>query len=233
MIAGLPIDRGPLAGWVTLDALAADRFDLAEAYFVAAERGDPGLDRRGQGAYFIGAIAYYLAATVAVSQLHHNTTPDITWHNFAVTTAGGGAMDLRYRLAEDTGITPRPIGEVLDTAMVPLIGRVKLATRLAEPAQWRLVADGLAAAFLLAGHALGCPDRAQAAAMAAVRDPRFKPFNGHTGFHRLSETEVFLKRGGCCRYYTCDAGSYCATCILRSPQDQLLQLQRQIDAVRP
>jgi hypothetical protein len=61
--------------------------------------------------------------------------------------------------------------------------------------------------------------------LAVVRDPRFRPFNGHTGYHRLGASEVYLKRGGCCRYYTCEGGVYCATCILRPPEEQLAELR--------
>lgn len=226
MIAGLPLDHGSLQeGWVTLAALAEERFDLAEAYFAAAEQGDPGLDRRGQGAYFVGSISYYLAALVADAVLARGNVPDVSTHNFAVAPDGDAAMQLRYRFGDDAGATDRPIGEVMEATMMPLIARVKTETRLSDPAQWRLVADSIAGAFLLVGAALGRSAEAQSLAMGVVRDPRFKPFNGHTGYHHLSETQVFLRRGGCCRYYTCDAGSYCATCILRPPEDQLRELR--------
>jgi hypothetical protein len=226
MIAGLPIDRGPLDGeWVTLAALAGERFDLAEAYFTAAERGDPGLDRRGQGAYFLGTISYYLAAAIADAVLRRNEAPDVSDATFGVTPGGETAMSLHYRLAAEIGVTDRPIGAVMEAAMAPLVARVKAETRLSDPAQWRLVADSIAGAFLLVGDALGRGAEAQAIALVVVRDPRFKPFNGHTGYHQLSETQMFLRRGGCCRYYTCDAGSYCATCILRPPEEQLRELR--------
>lgn len=225
MIAGLPIDRGPLDGeWTALAALAGERFDLAEAYFTAAEQGDPGLDRRGQGAYFLGSVSYYLAALLADAVLMRGIVPDVAGANFAV-APGETPMFLRYRLAGGVGVTDRPIGAVMEDAMVPLITRVKAETRLSDPAQWRLVADSIAGAFLLVGESLGRGAEAQAIALGVVRDPRFKPFNGHTGYHQLSETQVFLRRGGCCRYYTCDAGSYCATCILRPPEDQLRELR--------
>ena len=226
MIAGLPIDRGPLdGGWTTLAALAGERFDLAEAYFAAAERGDPGLDQRGQGAYFLGSIAYYLAAFIADAVLTRSEVPDVSATGFAVAPHGETAMQLHYRADEGIGATDRPIGAVMEEAMTPLIARVKAETRLSDPAQWRLVADSIAGAFLLVGDALGRSAEAQALAMGVVRDPRFKPFNGHTGYHQLSDNQVFMRRGGCCRYYTCDAGSYCATCILRPPEDQLRELK--------
>lgn len=224
MIAGLPLDRGPLKGWVTLEALAGARFGVAESYFTAAEAGDPGLDRRGQGAYFVGGVSYYLAALIAWADLRDGTIPDVRWTNFALSVEGPTAMGLRYRLDASVGATTRPAGEVFEAAMTPLIDRVKAATRLADPAQWRLVADSIAGAYLLVGNALGCTELAQERAMEIVRDPRFKPFNGHTGYHRLSPSEVYLKRGGCCRYYTCEAGSYCATCVLRPPEEQLREL---------
>lgn len=231
MIASLPIDRGPLDGWTTLTALAGERFDLAEAYFAAAERGDPGLDQRGQGAYFVGSVSYYLAAFVADAVLTRGEVPDVSAGNFAVAPGGETAMALRYRADERIGVTDVPIGAVMEAAMTPLVARVKAETRLSDPAQWRLVADSIAGAFLLVGEALGRSADAQALAMGVVRDPRFKPFNGHTGYHQLSQTQVFLRRGGCCRYYTCDAGSYCATCILRPPEDQLRELQRRYGTV--
>lgn len=230
-IEGLPVDHGPLdAGWVTLAELADTRFDIAKGYFAAAVAGSPGLDLRGQGAYFIGTLAFYAAAALAAPALAGEMLPDIDAHSLAVTPTDAGAMSLRYRISDDVGPTDTPIGEIMERTFAPLIERIKIETRLAEPAQWRLVADGIASGSLLVGEARSCMGEAQVLGLATVRDPRFKPFNGLTGYLEV-EGSVFLKRGGCCRYYTADEGSYCATCILREPGDQIVELKRYLAEV--
>jgi hypothetical protein len=221
-----PVDVGPLTSeWITLEQLAGDRFDVAEAYFAAAVAGTPGLDRRGQGAYFIGTVAYYLAEALVRPVLTGGAAPALNARNFAVSPAGADGMDLRYRVSADAGPTEQPIGEIVERAIAGLVNRVKAETRLAEPAQWRLVADGIASATLYLGEERGCRAEGQALGLAVVRDPRFKPFNGLTGYVEV-DGHAFLKRGGCCRYYTADEGSYCATCILRDPDEQIVELKR-------
>jgi hypothetical protein len=56
--------------------------------------------------------------------------------------------------------------------------------------------------------------------------------NAETGFHILpaaGATRAFLKRGGCCRYYTADNAAYCTTCVLRRPEEQVERLQALIE----
>ncbi len=224
MIEGWPIDEGEFgAEWTTLAALAADRFDVAEAYFDMAARLEPGLDRRGQGAYFIGGIAFYVAVTLAWSVLRDRPVPALTPEGFAITPNTGGW--LRYRAAADMPAGGESVGRVIEASLAPLLPRIKAATGLGEPAQWRTIADNVASGFLYIGRHLGCEARGEALGLELVRDPEFRFFNGHTGFYHV-DGQCFLKRGGCCRYFTADAGDYCATCILRPPAEHVGELRR-------
>jgi hypothetical protein len=223
VIPGWPIEEGAQeAGWVSLAALSGDRFDVAEAYFDAAAIYEPGIDRRGQGAYFIGSVSYYYAFALAWSVLHGRGVPAFTADHLVMQLREG--IDLRYRvLAAPAG--DGAVGALVETALSPLVARIREATRLSEPAQWRLVADGVAGAFIAIGQHLGKLEEARAAGLALVRDPEWRFFNGHTDYYDV-EGKCFLKRGGCCRYYTADAGSYCATCLLRPPEQHIDEIRR-------
>jgi hypothetical protein len=132
---------------------------------------------------------------------------------------------LRYRAAANTAPADVPVGALVETVMAPLVPRIKEATRLSDAAQWRLVADNVASAFLYVGKHLGREAQGAELGLAIVRDPTWRFFNGHTGYYDV-DGQCFLKRGGCCRYYTSDAGSYCATCILRPPEQHIAELRR-------
>jgi hypothetical protein len=118
---------------------------------------------------------------------------------------------------------------VLEAVLSPLVLRIRAETRLAERAQWRLVADGVASAFQEVGRELGCDALARQRALAAIGRGRMA--NPQTGYHRLEvegEERHFLKRGGCCRWYTADNAEYCATCVLRRPEEQVAELMKAV-----
>ncbi len=225
MIPGWPIEEGAAErGWVSLAALAGARFDFAQAYFDAAAAFEPGLDRRGQGAYFLGSLAYYYGFALAWPVLHDRGTPDLSGEHL-VMKLGAPNLDLRYRVVPGAGPATAPMGAMIEAVFTPLIARIKDATRLGEPAQWRLVADGIAGSFIAVGAHLDCLARAQEIGLGLVRDPTYRFFNGHTGYYDI-DGQCFLKRGGCCRFYTAERGSYCATCILRPPHEHVDEIRR-------
>ncbi|HWA20642.1 MAG TPA: hypothetical protein VG757_16770 [Devosia sp.] len=224
----VPVERGPIDGdWVSLAELADTRFDLAEAYFAEMARAYPGLDRRGQGAFFIGAVGYYLAEALADIVLREDPLVAAGPEDFAVRPATDGSGFI-YRLANELDPSPEDAGAVCAACLAPLMLRVAAETRLGLAAQWRLLADNVAAAFLEIGGTLGCGGEARAHALEIVRGggPLSNP---QTGYHRLivnGENRFFLRRGGCCRWFTADEGSYCATCVMRDPEEQVVELKR-------
>jgi len=86
----------------------------------------------------------------------------------------------------------------------------------------------LESGFLYVGKHLGLEARGVAIGLELVRDPTYRFFNGHTGYYDV-DGQCFLKRGGCCRYYTSERGSYCATCILRPPTEHIPEIRRRYD----
>jgi len=223
MIPDWPIDEGELSGeWTTLAALAFGQFDVAEDYFKRAAASEPGLDRRAQGAYFTGAISFYLATALAWNVLRDQPLPSLSMNHFGIQSDGGRYLRFRYAPAEATDAS---VGAIMQNVLAPIVPRIKEATRLSDAAQWRLIADSIASAFLYVGRHLDCEARGMEIGLAQVRDPAFKFFNGHTGYLDV-DGACYLKRGGCCRYYTADTGSYCATCILRPPEEQISEIRR-------
>jgi hypothetical protein len=220
--AEFPIDTGVLAGpWHTLTELAGPRFPVIENWLAAQERDYLGLDRRGQGAFVMGGIAYNLSAVLAAYELTGEPLPGVT---FGVAITHGTA---RYRFAAGM---PRgaSAGAQLESLMTPLVLRVATATRLGRAAQWRYIADCFASAFLTIGRHLGREPEARERALSLLRTKDLAIANPQTGYREVTVGEVtqcFLKRGGCCRYYTADTGDYCKTCILRPDEEQVALLE--------
>jgi hypothetical protein len=230
LVEGWPIEEAPLGdGWASVAALATDRFDMAEEYFAAAVASEPGLDRRGQGAYFMGGVSFYFAFALAFAVLRDKPLPNLTPHSFGIQRDGNL---LNYRIAPGSGMSPVRAGALIEEAHAPLIARVREATRLSDAAQWRIIADGIASAFLYAGQHLEREAQGRKLGLEIVRDPTYRFFNGHTDYIEV-EGKCFLKRGGCCRYYTADAGSFCATCILRPADEHAGEIRRRYFETEP
>ena len=117
----------------------------------------------------------------------------------------------------------------LEHFYLPLLVQLHGISRLSKGAGWRLIADALAAAFLQVGRELGCESYAKEEAIAIIRCKDSLLYNRQTGFfdvrvtdpddpERILVTRSFRARGGCCRYYTCEQGQLCSTCVLEKPE---------------
>lgn len=120
---------------------------------------------------------------------------------------------------------------VLLHVFAPIISQLHRMTDLPEQAQWRLIADMAASAFLRTGKDLGDPKRGMALGRLLVRGERSKLTNKQVDYIHVGveddppEEDWFLSRGGCCRWYTTQQPvDYCATCVLLKPDQRLEKL---------
>lgn len=235
--AELPVDLGPLEGWAPLATLATDRFEIAEAYIGEWQAFYPGLDRRGGAAFLVGGIAYTVTGAMLATRITDGVIPDLD--------AMGVVLDgreLKYRLPDELRFEPCDPIEMarrLEALLAPLIDRLRAETGLGLPAFWRCAADSFASAHLHTGRALDTEARSRLEALSVLSQPGLRMANRQTGYRDVSiacadgraVTQGFLKRGGCCRYYTADNAEYCATCVLRPEGQQIERLEAYLHEV--
>ena len=125
--------------------------------------------------------------------------------------------------------------QAVEDHMRPLVETLSDRTGLSRSALWRLVADAIAAAFLDAGRRFDCLEEAQAMAMKILKQPGSPLCNRQLHFFELTLRDdqqrkllswTFRARGGCCRYYTVEAGKLCDTCVLKKREDRNAGLLR-------
>ncbi len=200
------IDR--LEAWLDLQGIAAD-----------------GMDRKTQAAYMIGGLAWAVCIWMAAFALTGNRP--IRRVAFAQERYWWGPPDtgqeyVRYPICIEVGDGPANHRETIEEIFAPVIAATMVTSGLSPGAQWRIVADNIALAFLYAGKALGRAGEGQALAEEIIAEGRLA--NGKTGFVEITAgaaCESFVVRGGCCRYYTTAGGEYCTACVLRKREDQI------------
>ncbi|APZ51159.1 ferric iron reductase [Salipiger abyssi] len=107
----------------------------------------------------------------------------------------------------------------------PLISRLSALTGLAPAAFWRLVADAIAAAFLMAGREIGRQPMTKDLALKIMKGAGSPLHNPQLHFFELDLADgsepprlmSFRGRGGCCRFYAVEGGRLYATCVLKAP----------------
>lgn len=237
-------DVGPInEHWVPFSALGDLPAAGLESVLALQARNYPGLDRRGQAAFVLGALSYNLVLALAMLHLSDAPWPALDSPNIAVRLGpdpeDAHAPPLLLRINEEAPLTSltadqhlQHVPECLQALLEPFVSRLRAGTRLSFAAQWRLVGDSLAGGLLFAGKQLNQVSRATADARAMLAEGRSLLSNPQVGYHVVEiekqngvHCETFLSRGGCCRYYTADAGGICATCVLRDPGDQWQRLQ--------
>jgi hypothetical protein len=213
-------------GMLTPLALANDIGTLEawlEAQGIAAE----GMDNKTRAAYLIGGLAWSVCIWMAAFELTGQQPirrvafrQERYWYrheDFA-------HEYVRYPISIETGEGPASHREIIEEMFAPLIAATMVTSGLSAGAQWRLVADNVASAFLYGGKAVGMAERGMELAQQIIAEGRLQ--NGKTGYVEIvagAARDHFLVRGGCCRYYTTKGadGDYCTSCVLRKRDDQI------------
>ena len=230
----------------TLERLARDRDARKGAYRLYGQV-TPGLDRMGRCAHLVNIVAYRLGRAVALLDYAGRDgrclTPGRIGAHFALARGEKGGephdvVDWRFTLPALPEVIAAPdasaLGGVIEDLFLPLVDSVATDSRLGRGALWRLVADGVAAGFLLCARDLGIAEHGRSRAEALVQRPGSRLANRQIRFlegtvpAERSPTgaplrDRFRLRGGCCRLYTANGGDYCRTCVHRSDRDARLR----------
>lgn len=142
-----------------------------------------------------------------------------------------GAIVLHHGTPGEAALRARFVDGFTDL-MHPLVEALHRASRLPRPALWRLAGDGLSGGILAPALAMNRLPLIEAEAEAIFRRKGHPLFARETRYVTLTLPEgappatarirdTFRARGGCCRAYTWGGGTYCTSCVLRKPEDQV------------
>lgn len=215
------------------DALASD-IPRLEAWLELQGISADGMDLKTKAAYMIGGLAWTTCIWMAAFAFTGNKpirrvafdTERYWWG-----TPEDGHEYVRYPISFDVGDGEPNYRETIEQIFEPIIAATMVTSGLSAGAQWRLVADSVASAFLYGGKALGMTQRGMEIAAPIIAEGRLN--NGKTGFLEVRAGEAcdwFLVRGGCCRYYTTEGaqGEYCTSCVLRKRDDQVARYTKHL-----
>lgn len=242
--AALPV-TGPLPGVALRLSDMPQDLDACAVAMAEEMRHEPGLDAKGCGAYFVNRLGHDIGRTLAALDLMgHDLSPLDPATTGVTSTFATGEDDGEVYHFIETGVTvaPCPPGSspeapeaaaIFEVLFAPVIAGVATASTLGPGALWRLVTDGIAAAYLNLGTEAGEMRRAVDRAEGILKTRGTRLFAKQLNFLELTLpaaenplcadiTRTFRERAGCCRYYTTprSAGSYCGTCIHRKDRPE-------------
>lgn len=219
--AALAADIPRLEAWLETEGIAAD-----------------GMDSKTRAAYMIGGLAWSLCIWMAAFAFTGNKpirrvafAQERYW--WAEGTPHAHEY-VRHPISIEVGDGPPNYRETIEAFFEPIIAATMVTSGLSAGAQWRLVSDNVASAFLYGGKSLGMTERGMEIAAPIIAEGRLN--NGKTGFLEVKAGEAcdwFLVRGGCCRYYTTSGGDYCTSCVLRKRDDQIARYSDYLASLQP
>lgn len=205
---------------------------------------EPSADARTQGAYLINQLSWRLVSIVCFLDLCQLSL-DALWNGRIGVLDAWRFSDLdgetppyttyEWHLDElkpcSQPLAAEQLGKQLIEIMTPFIAEVHHQTRFSQAAQWRLLTDSITAVYLHAGKLFNTVEEAKTRASDIIESTgkplanaqwHFKEFNVSAQSSPTGETlkEWFRIRGGCCRYYTTEAGRYCSTCVHLDENEQ-------------
>lgn len=226
--------------------------EMAERLLDYQNRFAAGMDDRVRGAHLISLYSHHLSIATAAVYLRTGLVADLHPDRLAfrfepvvgqgnVPPAGSYPSDVsRFHfcfqsLARSDDEVPA-LHDGFVESVLPVIGLLQDRTGLSPVAQWRLVADGIAGAFLEVGAALGEEHRAMAAASAIlsrVGSPLFSEAAHYTRigavWNGIPVERVFRLRSGCCLYYRTEGGDFCDVCVLLDDETKTDRLRTHVE----
>jgi hypothetical protein len=222
-----PALAGMREDMLTPHALAGD-IPRLQSWLVTQGIAAEGMDDKTRAAYMIGGLAWSVCIWMAALALTGNRplrSVAFAQERYWWGSEAEGHEYVRYPISIEVGDGPPNHRETIEQTFEPIIAATMVTSGLSAGAQWRLVADNVASAFLYGGKALGLAGRGMEIAAAIIAEGRLN--NGKTGFLEVSAGKAcdwFLVRGGCCRYYTTadrTRDDYCTSCVMRERDDQI------------
>jgi hypothetical protein len=240
----------PGGDFVSVDQAWRRDGEMIERLLAYQNRFASGMDDRVRGAHLVSLYSHHLSVAVAAVYLRTGLVP------------GQGGLAFRFEPAvpNDCGSVnaPQPSdacrfhfrvenfarghdwAALLHDGFVenftPMIDALQARTGLSPVAQWRLVADGIAGAFLEAGLALGEQERAMAAALAVINGAGSPLSFDAMHYQRISAIcngvaveRVFRLRSGCCLYYRTQGGDFCDVCVLLDDETKKSRLRAHVE----
>lgn len=217
-LAALAHDDETLGRWLTMTASIAS-----------------GIDGRTAAAYLLSIFVWRFGEILATLHMRGSSLPHLGAGDVLVAMSVGGqgaGRDIRFGVHLDVPPDGVP-GDIatLRRSVVdihrPLVAALHRLTGLPETALWRLVGDGMSGGFLEYGKQHGSVVPAMAAARQLLSASPLH--NRQWSFVEIAPaglaSEWFRLRGGCCRLYMTDDGTYCSTCVLEPRATQVARLE--------
>ncbi|MFC3852261.1 (2Fe-2S)-binding protein [Salinispirillum marinum] len=246
----LKIQIGDRPAAFSTDLLLQRTTGVLKAALSLHQQAEPKLDDKAAGAYLVNRLAWDLSAVLAWLDLNHYDlsvlTPEALGVHAVIEREWHKGEWHRYVVYQFSLTDLKPTGESLPPDVVAdyayrlfeqLIPALAREVRLSANALWRLVTDGLTAAYLYVSKEQQQPGRAMARVRAVV-EAAGKPlankqwqFNYYSVAAEDSPTQQplgnwFRARGGCCRYYTLEGKDYCTSCVHVSEDERRERLTR-------
>jgi Ferric iron reductase FhuF-like transporter/FhuF 2Fe-2S C-terminal domain len=226
--------------------------DMIDGLLDYQNRFATGMDDRTRGAHLISFYSHHLSIAAGFVYLRTGLVPDLHPDRLAIRfepcprreyalsaqTGSTDARRLHFRFERCLRGNDRAslFHDLFVESVIPVIDVLQARTGLSPVAQWRLVADGIAGAFLEVGAALGDEERATTAALAiinregaplssdAVRYTKIRAVCGGVPIER-----IFRLRSGCCLYYRTEGGDFCDVCVLLDDETQKSRLRAHVE----
>lgn len=219
--AAFAADIERIESWLEVQGIAAD-----------------GMDGKTRAAYLIGGMAWSVATWMAAFAFTSNKPiRKVAFAQERYWWAEGTPHAheyVRYPIGIEVGDGEPNYRQTIEQIFEPIIAATMVTSGFSAGAQWRLVADNVASAFLYGGKAFGMAERGMEIATAILAEGRLN--NGKTGFIEVRAGDAcdwFLVRGGCCRFYTTTGGDYCTSCVLRKREEQVARYTDYLASLQP
>lgn len=220
---------------------------LCEALLTLEGAQEPGLDRKGCGAYLVNRLGWDVGCALAALDLVGRDISGLDAGQVAVRSSQTETLyeGVTYRyLVTGVSMVPLPGGQAgveaagaaIERLFAPLVAGAAATSTLSAGALRRLVADGVSAAYLHLAQTAGETGRGLDRVGAILRRPGSKLDFRQLSFldihvpaaespSGIALRETFRERAGCCRYYTSDRaeGAYCGTCVHRKDREAYLR----------